>query len=84
MILNEKIIESIKETVESNGYSLSFLGFVKEDGNLFLRVAIDKEGGVTLEDCVTTTHLVNPILDENEALIKEQYILDVCSKGTEE
>ena len=46
---------------------------------MFLRVVIDKEGTLDVEDCVTVSKLINPILDENDP-IEENYILDVCSK----
>ena len=44
-----------------------------------MRVYIDKEGFITIDDCVTVSNLINPILDEKD-LIEENYMLDVCSK----
>ena len=44
-----------------------------------LRVYIDKEGFITIDDCVNVSNLINPILDEKD-LIEENYMLDVCSK----
>ena len=45
----------------------------------FLRVVIDKEGIIDVDDCVKVSKLINPILDEEDP-IEENYILDVCSK----
>ena len=50
-----------------------------EGSMMFLRVIIDKEGGIDIEDCVTVSRLINPILDQEDP-IEENYILDVCSK----
>ena len=45
----------------------------------FLRVVIEKNELLTIEDCVTVSKLINPILDEAD-LIKDEYILDISSK----
>ena len=71
-----KLFENI---IEENGYILDEVLYVKEDGMNFLRVVIDKEGIIDVDDCVKVSKLINPILDE-EAPIEENYILDVCSK----
>ena len=46
-------------------------------------VVIDKKPYVDIDTCVLATHIINPILDE-EDLIEDSYVLDVCSKGVEE
>lgn len=53
--------------------------YVKENGNNFLRIVIDKEGGIDVDTCVEATNIINPILDKAD-LISESYILDVTSK----
>lgn len=68
----------IQETIESNGYKLNDVLYVKEGNSYFLRIIIDKEGIVNIDDCTKVTHLINPILDEADP-ISESYILDVCS-----
>ena len=50
-----------------------------EGGIKNLRVVIDKNGIIDLEDCITVSKLINPILDEADP-IQEFYVLDVCSK----
>ena len=52
--------------------------YLKEDGNYFLRIIIDKEGFVDLNTCVKATKIINPLLTDD--LIKESYILDITSK----
>ena len=79
MNIVEKVTSLIKNPVEEAGYIIDEVMYVKEDGNYFLRVIIDKNGIIDVEDCVKVTHLIDPLLDEVD-YIKDSYILDVCSK----
>lgn len=54
--------------------------YVKEAGEYYLRVFIDKEGGVTIGDCETVSRELNPLLDR-EDYISEAYVLEVSSPG---
>lgn len=56
--------------------------YVKENGRYILRLTIDKEGGVTFDDCQALSQAVSPQLDE-ENIIKNSYILEVASPGVE-
>jgi ribosome maturation factor RimP len=75
----EKVKKLIEQPIIDLGYILDDVVYEKEDGNNFLRVIIDKQGAIDIEDCVKTSHAINPLLDETD-YIKESYILDVCSK----
>lgn len=75
----KEIEKLLKEEIEQLGFVLDEVVYEKENGNYFLRIIIDKIGAVSIEDCVLVTNTINPILDSND-LIKESYILDVCSK----
>ena len=79
MEITKKVEELIKDVIVENGYRLDEVLYVKEDKMNFLRVVIEKNELLTIEDCVTVSKLINPILDEAD-LIDENYILDVCSK----
>lgn len=79
MDIASEVKKLIKDSVEKEGYILDNVLYVKEDGNYFLRVIIDKNGIVDINDCVTVTHIVDPMLDEID-YITDSYILDVCSK----
>lgn len=85
MDIASRVKELIVETINKNGYVLDEVLYLKEDGNYFLRVVIDKNGIIDVEDCVTVTRLIDPILDTVD-YITDSYILDVCSKekGCEE
>ena len=79
MGIAEKVRELIESHIVKNGYILDEVLYVKEDGNYFLRVVIDKKGVIDVEDCVTVTRIIDPILDTVD-YITDSYILDVCSK----
>ena len=79
MSIEERVRELVEEKIIENGYILDEVLYIKEDGNYFLRIVIDKNGIIDVEDCVTVTRLIDPMLD-NIDYIKDSYILDVCSK----
>ena len=79
MDIAERVTDLIKDKVEKEGYILDSVEYVKEDGNYFLRVIIDKNGIIDINDCVTVTRIVDPMLDDID-YITDSYILDVCSK----
>ena len=67
---------------EQIGVSIWDVRFVKEGADWFLRVIIDKDDGVTINDCVDLTHLLNPVLDKADP-IPQSYCLEVMSPGIE-
>ena len=69
----------INDVIVSNGYRLDDVLYVKEGSIWFLRVIIDKDGIINVDDCTRVTNLINPILDSADP-ISDSYILDVCSK----
>jgi len=78
--MEDKIKKLIKEPIESKGYILDSVEYVKENGTYFLRIIIDKENEyITVNDCVEVNTLLDPILDEMD-FIKDSYIVDICSK----
>ncbi len=77
-----KVIELIKEPVESLGLSLWDVKFLKEGSSWYLRIFIDKQGGVNIDDCTDVSRLIDPIIDEADP-IKQSYYLEVCSPGIE-
>ncbi len=74
-----KVKELIEEALEKAGFILDDVLYVKEEGNYYLRIIIDKNGIIDVEDCVKATHIIDPMLDDVD-YIKDSYILDVCSK----
>ena len=76
----EKTVKNLVENVIiDNGYKLDEVKYEKEGNIYFLRLIIDEEPYVDVEDCVKISNLINPILDKEDP-IPDSYILDVCSK----
>lgn len=67
---------------EQMAYELVDVEFVKEGKHRFLRVYMDKEGGITLDDCQKISQFLNEKLDSLDP-IEEEYILEVSSPGIE-
>lgn len=76
----DTVASLIKETVEAQGVSLWDVRFVKEGADWFLRIFIDKEEGISIDDCVNVSHAVDPIIDEADP-IDRSYTMEVSSPG---
>ena len=78
-----EIVESFaKPIVEQHGCSLWDVEYVREGSERFLRLYIEKEGGIDITDCETIHRALDPILDEKDP-IAESYHFEVCSAGLE-
>lgn len=78
----KRVEELLKEPIESLGYLLYDVEYVKQGKEYHLIIYIEKDGGIDLNDCEKVTDVINPILDEADP-IKEQYFLEVSSSGVE-
>ncbi len=76
----ERFAELIKPVTDENGFTLIRTEYVKENGNYYLRAFIDKEGGITIDDCVLVSRRVSKILDK-EDYIKDAYTMEISSPG---
>ena len=70
----------IMPVIEANHFELVDVEFVKEAGTRYLRLYIDKEGGITIDDCELVSRAFGDLLDQ-EDFIEESYILEVSSPG---
>ena len=66
--------------VDENNFELVDIEYVKEAGNWFLRVYIDKQGGITIDDCELVSRVLSEQLDKDD-FIEDSYILEVSSPG---
>ena len=66
--------------LNKNQFELVDVEYVKEGGSWYLRVYIDKEGGITVDDCEAVAREMNPVLDE-EDYVEGAYIFEVSSPG---
>lgn len=80
--ISEKIYSIAKPIAESIGLDIWDIKFVKEGPNRYLRIFIDNDSGITLDDCEKMSHAINDPLDELDP-IPYSYILEVCSPGIE-
>ena len=82
----KKVTETVRElalpVVEENGCKLWDVEYVREAGQWYLRIYIDKDGGVNILDCEAISRAVDPILDEKDP-IPGSYHFEVCSAGLE-
>ena len=67
--------------IEQFGYELVDVEYVKEGPTYYLRVYADKQGGITIDDCVEISQLLSPKLDKYDKEFKDAYILEVSSPG---
>ena len=72
--------ELLKPIVDSLGLRIYDVEYVKEGSDYYLRAYIDKDGGVTIDDCEAVSRALNVKLDE-EDYVKDAYILEVSSPG---
>lgn len=74
--------EIVEPIANELGLSIWDVRFLKEGASWYLRIFIDKEGGVCIDDCVDLTHAINGPLDEADP-IEQAYFLEVSSPGVE-
>ena len=95
--MEKELFDNLLMPLKEIGVDLCSVTFGEEDGEktLFVKidskngvgektlfVKIDSKDGVDTDLCVKATEIINPIVDKLD-LIKEEYVLDVCSKGEE-
>ena len=72
----------VEPYVKNLGLQLWDVRFVKEGASYYLRVFIDSENGIDIDNCVDVSHAIDPILDEADP-ISHSYCLEVSSPGLE-
>ena len=80
--ITETVMALAKPVVEAEGCELWDVEYVKEAGAWYLRVYIDKAGGVSIDDCEAVSRALDPVLDEADP-IPTSYIFEVSSAGVE-
>ena len=82
MKVTEIVAGFARPVVEEHGCELWDVEYVREGSDYFLRLYIDKDGGVDITDCEAISRAVDPILDEKDP-IEGSYHFEVCSAGLE-
>ncbi len=78
----QKVERIVKPYAQELGLSIWDITFKKEGSDWFLRIFIDKEGGVSIDDCVDLTHAVSKPLDDEDP-VPQNYMLEISSPGVE-
>lgn len=76
----DEVTKYLEPILAEFNYELVDVEFVKEGPTFYLRIYIDKEGGITIEDCKVTSRAIEPVLDEKD-IIEPAYMLEVSSPG---
>ena len=78
--VEQQVVDLIEPTVQAMGYELLGIEFLGQGQHSRLRLFIDKDAGITLEDCEQVSHQVSSLLDVEDP-IRGQYSLEVSSPG---
>ena len=86
MAKNPSVVQVVTDLItpvaDELGYFIWDVEFVKEGGKRILRITIDNEEGITIDDCEKLHRAIDPVLDEADP-IEEAYYLEVSSPGIE-
>ena len=80
--IEESVETLVKDRIENIGYELYDVLYLKEGSNRIVRIVIDNNEGISLDDCEKVNDEVKDIIDEAD-LVKEQYFLEISSPGIE-
>ena len=80
--ITEKVTALARPIVEEEGCSLWDVEYVREAGTNYLRIYIDRQGGVDIADCERISRRLDPVLDEADP-IPDSYVFEVGSAGIE-
>lgn len=80
--ITEIVSALAKPVIEAEGCTLWDVEYVREAGSMYLRVFVDKAGGLGIDDCERISRALDPILDEADP-VPGTYIFEVGSPGLE-
>jgi len=80
MEITDKVREIIEPLTAGRGYFIVDITYKRAGGDHVLRVFLDKEGGITVDDCARLNNELGELLDK-EDFIKEHYLLEISSPG---
>lgn len=80
--LEKKVYDLLSQKLTSLDYELVKVQYLKENGDNYLKIVVDKDEDVSLDDIVKLSDLISPLLDATD-VINDKYILDISSLGAE-
>ncbi|KGK90568.1 ribosome maturation factor RimP [Desulfosporosinus sp. HMP52] len=81
-VIEKQIGSMVEPLIKEKGLELVAVEYLKEGAHWYLRLYIDKEGGVDMDDCSAISHVVSEMLDQKNP-IPQAYMLEVSSPGLE-
>jgi len=78
--ITEQISDLVEPVLYESGYELVDVEYLSERGKWVLRLYVDKEGGITVDDCASVSREIGPLIDIKD-LIQHKYVLEVSSPG---
>ena len=79
-VINRKVEGLIKPILDEMDYELVDIEYLTERGRWVLRVYVDKEGGVTLDDCARVSREIDDLIEVKD-IVTHEYVLEVSSPG---
>ena len=80
--IEEKVEELVTKPINDLGYKVYDVMYVREGKDNYLRIFIDNDQGISLDDCEKVNNAITDMLDEAD-IIKDQYFLEISSPGVE-
>lgn len=80
MSLMKQIEDLLSPIATKEAIEIVDIEYLKENGQPVLRIYIDQESGINIDDCTKMSHLFGAKLDETD-IIKEEYVLEISSPG---
>lgn len=78
--IEQQVLEFLKPIAKENGVYVWDIEFKKEGPSYVLRIFLDREGGIFIEDCEKVSRALSEVLDEKDP-IPQEYMLEVSSAG---
>lgn len=78
--LYAQVVEAIGDLMRGLSLEVADVSITRDKGRAFLRIAVDREGGVTLDDCASASEMIGQVV-ERENLMEGPYVLEVMSPG---
>lgn len=78
--ITEQVADLVEPPLEMMGFELVDVEYLSRHGKWVLRLYIDKEGGVTLDDCAAVSREIGDLIDVKDIIVHE-YVLEVSSPG---
>jgi len=81
-IIESKVHNLLNKKLNELGYEIISIKYLRENKEFYLKITVDRDGDISLDQIVSISDLISPLLDASD-IIKDKYILDISSLGAE-